>query len=239
MIDVIEIYDDCADLINVEENGQFSYSMFNRFSWLGQLRLIDWLSGDVKGVQPPEPYVTQKNRDWLSNFIVKYTQSVNDGVFVRPDDYYLYQDFYSFSGDVEDCDDTNDVEVITNPITLLGNDKFYLRNKSFIKGLKPSLSKPIGKQVGNTFEIQPSDIGSVVLEYIRLPKRAYLATMEDSVYNRLVPDPANSINFEWDEFARNILVFYICDSFANRNREQALKQTNLLTNKLDREGARP
>lgn len=238
MIDVIEIYQDCADLINVEENGQFDYQMFNRFSWLGQLRLLDWLSGDVKGIQPPQPYTVQKCRDWLSRFVIKYSQNVNNGILTRPSDYYLYQDFYGYSGNVEDCDDTADIVITKNPITLLGNDKYNLRNKSYINGLTPSIDNPICKQVGLTFEISPTDIGSVTLEYIRYPLRASIETKKDNVYNQLIPDTANSIDFEWDEFARNILVYYIVDCFANRNREQALKQTNLMTNKLDREGAK-
>lgn len=236
-MDVIEIYQDCSDLINVEENGQFDYSMFNRFSWIGQLRLLDWLSGDVSGVAPPEPYRTQKNRDWLSDFVVKYPVNVVGGDFIRPDDYYLYQDLYGLSGNV-DCDDDTPIVIIKQPITLLSNSKFYTRVNTFISTLKPTQENPICKQVGKTFEFYPIDIGSVTLEYIRLPLRAFIATVSDPIYNQPIPDVANCMDFEWGEFARSILIFYIVDAFANRNREQALKQTNLLTNKLDREGAK-
>lgn len=235
MISAIETYQDCSDRINVQENGQFDYSMFNRFSWLGQLRLLDWLSGDVSGVQPPEPYRTQKNRDWLSNFVVPYSVNVMGGEFQRPSDYYLFQDLYSLSGNV-DCEDDDPIVINKIPVTLISNNKFYTRSDTYITSLKPTQSKPIVKQVGKMFVFAPSDIGSVTLEYIRLPLRAYIATVLDPVYNQPIPDVPNCIDFEWDEFARNILVYYIVDAFANRNREQALKQVNLITNKLDREG---
>lgn len=233
-MDVIEVYQDCSDLINVEENGQFDYSMFNRFSWMGQLTFLDWLSGDVSGVAPPEPYRTQKLRDYLSNFVTKYPVNIVNGFFTRPADYYLYQDLYGLSGDVE-CDDDTPMVVNKVPITLLSNSKFYTRVSTYIQSLKPTQINPISKQVGKTFEFNPYDVGSVTLEYIRLPQRAFIATVKDAVFNQPIPDIPNCIDFEWDEFARKPLVWYIVDSFANRNREQALKTFNNSTGKTARD----
>ena len=119
------------------------------------------------------------------------------------------------------------------PIKVLSNSKFYQRARTFIKSLQPSVDKPIAKQGGKSFEFLPDDIGSVVLEYVRYPKFASIATKFDSVYNQLVPDTV--INYEWDEWANEILVYFICDAFANRTREQALKTTNIMTGKTIRE----
>jgi hypothetical protein len=110
MINVIDIYQDSADRINVEENGQFSYSMFNRFSKLAELRLLEWLSGDISAIIPPEPFRSQKNDDWLSPFIVKYASNVTNGQITRPVDYYLYQDLYSLSGS-QLCDDDTELVI--------------------------------------------------------------------------------------------------------------------------------
>lgn len=234
MISAIETYQDCKDLINPQENGMFSYTLFNRWSWIAQLKLLDWLSGDVSAIQPPEPYLSQKNRDWLSDFVTPYPINVSNGIIQRPEDYYLFQDLYSLSGDT-DCDNDEELVVVKKPITLLDTSKFNLRTTTYIRSLKPK-NKPIAKQVGKTFVFEPSDLGSVVLEYIRYPKKAFIATKTDTVYNQQVPDPDNTVDFEWSESSRPLLVWYIADSFANRTRESALKQSNLITGKTTREG---
>ena len=234
MLSVIDIYKDCEDRINVEENGQFSYPMFNRFSKLAELNLLDWLSGDISALIPPEPFRTQKNSDYLSPFIVKYPVNVKDGIITRPDDYYLYQNLYCLSGDAE-CDDTEGMVISKITVKVLSNSKFYQRARTYIKSLQPSLKKPIAKQGGKEFQFLPDDIGSVVLEYVRYPKFAFIATVQDGVYNQPVPDAANSKDYEWDEWASGALVWFICDAFANRTREQALKMANSMTGKVVRE----
>lgn len=234
MIPVAEVYLDCADDINIQENGAFNYDMFNRFSWRGQLRLMDWLSGDVSGVIPPEPYRTQKNRDWLSDFVVSYKANVVDGIITRPQDYYLYQDLFVLKGNLTDCDDDEKI-IEDDPVTLLSNDKFKVRAKTNIKRLKPSHGKPIVKQVGRTFEWKPIDIGSVKLEYIRYPAKAIIVTKLDTTYNEEVPDEDASTDFEWNENARGILCWFIVDSFNNRTREQGSKQMQLQTGKTVRD----
>jgi hypothetical protein len=234
MINVIDIYQDSADRINVEENGQFSYSMFNRFSKLAELRLLEWLSGDISAIIPPEPFRSQKNDDWLSPFIVKYASNVTNGQITRPVDYYLYQDLYSLSGS-QLCDDDTELVIEKRPVKVLPNSKFYQRVATYIQSLKPSIKKPIAKQTGKDFEFAPSDIGSVTLEYVRYPKFASIAKVVDEQFMEEVPDIPNCVNYEWDEWAREILVFFICDSFANRTREQALKSTNIITGKTIRD----
>lgn len=234
-MNVIEIYQDCADQINPNENGMFTYALFNRWSWIAQLKLMDWLSGDVAAVQPPEPYLSQKNRDWLSDFVTPYSINVSNGSIDRPDDYYLFQDLYAINADI-DCDDNEEVEPVKSPIDLLDNSKFNFRTKTFIKSLKPTMTRAIAKQVGKSFVFEPVDLGSVMLEYIRYPRKAYIATKIDTVHNQEVPDAANSVDFEWNEMSRPLLVWYIVDSFANRTRENALKQGNLITGKTTREG---
>lgn len=235
MLSVIEVFDDCMDRINPQENGVFTYAMYNRFSWLAQLRTIEWLSGDVSGIIPPEPYRTQKNRDWLAPFVVKYPANATNGVITRPDDYYLYQDLYLLRGQTEDCDNGEEMLIENIPITLLSNDKFYRRANTFIEALKPSQDKSISKQVGLNFEFLPMDIGSVVLEYIRYPKKSLLATEIDPALNDEVPDLPNCIDFEWDSWVKEIMVYYICQQFAMYTRETALYNVNSATGKTTRE----
>lgn len=237
MIDVVSIYEDVAkDSLNKDENGYFSFAMFNRMSRRAELRLIDWLSGDVSGVTPPAPYLTQKNKDWLSPFIKKYPINVINGFVQRPDDYYQIDNAYIIGRKAEgDCGD-EDSSGCNIPIELLNGNQFYDRCKTHIKGLQPSLSKPISKMVGKQFEYNPIDLGSIVIEYVRYPVFAVLKTKFDSVFNEEVPDPATSTNYEWDENSRELLIWFMTDFFANHISNQAMKQFNSMTGKTPREG---
>lgn len=235
MIPANELYQDVSDQINAQENGQFTIALFNRWSWVAQLKLMGWLSGDVEGIKPPEPYRTQKNRDWLSDFVTKFPTNVVDGKIEKPNDYYLYQDLYVLDADIE-CEDTDEPKIVKYPVDLLDTSKFNKRANTYIKSLKPTSRRGIAKQVGKEFDFEPSDIGSVVLEYIRYPKKAFVAVKIDEVYNQELPDPDNSVDFEWNEMSRPLLVWFIVDAYANRTRESALKEDNLITGKTVRDG---
>lgn len=237
MIPVDDIFKDVLDRINLNENGYMSNDQFNRFSWIGQLACIDWASGDISNIIPPLPYITQKNRDYLSPLIVSYPVQVNNGKINKPDDYYGWENAFllgNYNANETECDEEI-VNVGCNiPIELLSGDQFYYRCNTFIEGLQPSFTKPIAKEIGNYFEFLPLDLGSITLEYIKYPIRSKRAVKLDLQYNEEVYDEANSINFEWPEFARSILVWFIVDQFSNYTREQALKQFNTATGKTVR-----
>ena len=125
-------------------------------------------------------------------------------------------------------DDENDtVKSDCNiPIELLQGQQFYNRCNTSIKGLKPSFTKPICKMVGNKFEFSPRDIGSVKIEYIRYPVYGELKMKVDPVYGIEVPDTTTSIKYEWNEYAREYLLWFLVDTFSNSTREAAMKQFN-------------
>lgn len=241
MLNVIEVYNDVEFRINQAENGNFSYAKFNAVSWLAQLNLIDWLTGSLSGVEPPEPYLSQKNIDWVSDFIKEHKASAVDGRITRPSDFYLYQDLYKINGkkqsDCEEDDEENDItqeDLPNTPITHLSLDKFNWRGKTYIKDLRPSHKSPIAKTFKKSYEFNPKDIGSVCLEYIAYPQRAEIKVKIDDEFNNEVPDPDTSINFEWGEYARGLLVWFICDEYFNNTRENAGKQLNAATGKTPR-----
>lgn len=238
MINVYDEYLTANDKINSEENGNFSFELFNRFSWIAQLNLQDWLSGDVAGVQPPEMYQNLKDRAYLSQFITKYPKQVVAGVIEKPTDYYLWDNGYllgNYNNAPEcDTDETEDADNCNIPIELLTGDVFYSRCNTLIEGLQPSFTKPICKEIGTQFEFLPKDLGSVTIEYIRYPVRAVLGTKWDEQFHQFVYDPTTSVNFEWPPFAEDILAWFIADQFSNRTREQALKQFNAATGKTPR-----
>lgn len=233
MIDSISIHQDLVlDNANKDQNAALSYAQFNRISWRAQLSMIDYLTGNIKVENAPSPPSNQKNRDLLAPLIKKYPVQVVGGIITRPDDYYMYDNAYKLNGRlISDCDDDNiSRQECDTPIEILSGDKFKVRCNTYIDELKPSFLKPIVKMVGKTFEFLPSDLGSIVLEYVRYPVRATIVTKLDPVYNDQVPDTALTTHFEWDEFARELLLWFMTDQFANSIREQALKTFNAASN---------
>ena len=74
MIDIISVYNDLVnDGVTTAQRGRLSIASFNRMSRRAELRLINYLSGDVDGEVPPAPWMTQKNKDWLSPFLIPKT----------------------------------------------------------------------------------------------------------------------------------------------------------------------
>lgn len=237
MVNVIDLYYSVAlDDANKDSNGTLSFERFNRLSKRAELKLIDWISGDISGEKPPEPYTTQKDKDFLSPFITKYPAQIVNGAITKPSDYYGYENMYRLGNKLSaDCEEEAPASDGCNTtIELLDGSQFNERCNTEIDELKPSFNLPISKLVGKQFEFIPNDLGSVVLEYIRYPKYGEIKTKMDTVYNEEVPDPATSIDYEWDDKAMNLLIWFIVDMFCNHNREQALKQFNAITGKTPR-----
>lgn len=235
MISIVEIYDDVVkDNAFKDQNGPFNYATFNRISWRAQLRLIDWLTGNIKDEQQPLPPANQKNRDFLAPFLKRYETSVVGGSVDRPEDYYIWDNGYIIGGNTnQDCDEDDEIdddlpysEPCNTPIELLKTYAFNERCKTYISSLKPSSKKPIAKLIGKKFYFNPGDIGNIAIEYARYPQKAVIITKNDTVYNDQIPDEAATINFEWDEYARELLIWFITDTWANKIRENALKQFN-------------
>lgn len=236
-ISVNDLHLDVLDKINEDSNGQLTIPRFNRYLWLSQLRCIDWLSGDVANIQPPTPYTAQKDRDWLSIFITKFPVQVVDGMITKPTDYYLWENAYllgNYTTDTE-CEEEVVNDNCNMPIELLSGDLFYYRCNTFIEGLEPSFKKPIAKEIGNSFEFLPTDLGSITLEYIRYPTRAFLGTKMDTQYNELVYDPLTSIDLEWSPYAQDVIAWFIADMFFNFVSNQSGKVNNVQSGKTVRD----
>lgn len=224
MIPSVDIYNDVRFIIN-KENGYLNADDFNDRSWNAQLRFLSWLSGGETGLEIPQQYVSQKNRDWLSPFLLKYPAQISGGFISKPADYYLFDNIYKLNGKKRsDCNDVQQQTVTNKSIDLLSNNKFYERVNSDIEELKPSASNPICKMLENKIELYPVDLGSVVMEYIRYPSKAAISSSEDpATHDEII---TSVTNFEWNEYARPLLTWFIVDEFANHTRESALKQDN-------------
>lgn len=236
MIPVASVYQKVADQIMTDSNGELSFEWFNRNSPLAELKLIDWITGDIEGKKPPEPYTTQKDKDWASPFIKKFPTHIVGGEITRPDNYYGYENMYvlGYLRQTQCDEDDNQPppqDTGNVPIDLLDGEQFTQRQRTYIEELKPSFKKPIAKAVGKNFEFFPKDLGSITLEYYRYPVYAKIISELDTQYNQEVINEATSTNYEWDEKAMPILVWFIVDMFANRTSNQSMKQFNAATSK--------
>ena len=242
MIIISSVYNDVQQRIS-KENGELTISDFNRISKLAENRIIDFITGKIEGNVLPQMYTTQKVRDFVAPLVEEYKAVPVNGRITRPEDYLLYENMYALSlketgcdDEENSCDDNDEQEadstgIVKTEIQLLNGDVFRIRAKSKIKNMKPSIEKPIAKEVGNFFEFSPDGLGGVVLEYVRYPVYAVAVGMMDDTYNIEVIDPAASTNYEWNENARAMLVDIMVDYFSNQVREVALKNMNAATAK--------
>ena len=240
MIPIKSVYDDVAlDMVDSTTNGNLDFETFNRMSKRAELRLMDFLTGDVENIKPPTPYTDTKIKDWLSPFITPYPAEIKNGKITKPGNYYGFENFYllgTYNVQSACYEEVGNDEGCNTSIELLDGNKFYQRCNTFIEGLKPSFIKPIAKEVGNTFEFLPKDLGSIVLEYIRYPIFAQIVKKpEFDIYHNEVIDENLSVNYEYQESMRELLVYFITQSFGIKVRESALLQATELQGKLVRD----
>jgi len=235
-MNVISIYNDVMDRTATEQNGTLTITKYNRFSKLAELKCLDYLSGDIEGIKPPEPYSNQKLRDFLTPFIATDTKQVTSGVSIKPDNYYRFDNLKVIGSylDVNDCGDEVMVSKGDTVIELLDSQQFDKRCLTKIKDLRPSMKKPIAKMVGNTFVYAPVDLGSVKLEYVRYPVYGQVIVEIDAVFNDEIPSPTFSIDYEWGDYARNLLLFFLTQFYPVSTREKALVEQNELVGKSPR-----
>lgn len=233
MISVISLYQDCVqDDINEAENGYEAAAQFNRALRRADTQLLGIITGsnvESPGTDFPLAYNKQKFTDYKKKFIVKKPYAGSS--FTLPEDYYTYDNLYRI-GSMKEADCTTG-EILTNvkcdsPIEMVEGQEFKSRCNSKIKGLRPERS-PIAKIVDNGMEVAPDGM-SMVLEYVRYPKEAKLATTLDLNFNIPVPDVNASVDIEWDEWARESLVWFIVNKFITKTRERAAKE-NLIADK--------
>lgn len=239
-MDIISLYEDIGrDSINHDENGYMSYAMFNRMMQRASNRTLDYITGDSSGVNPPLSYNTQKAKDFIGFLITKYQVNITGGKIAKPADYYTFDNLVILSLDKTGCEDDDtscdedaaDPQIIETPVQMLDGQQFSARSKTWVKGKRPSPEVPICKVVGDNIEFNPKELGSCSLEYIRYPQPGYIVPMTDPVYYNEIADPTASVDCEWGEWARELLIFFATDAFANHVREQALKVFNQQTAK--------
>lgn len=236
MIPVKTIYDSVKDIANSEENGQLKFSSFNRYSFLAENRIMDFLSGDVENTRPPIPYTSQKLKDWLSPFIATRTGNVgNGGVFDLPKDFYGWENSYATGGFTVGCVNGEKGEPTNVFVELLDGGEFTRRINTSIIGLEPDYDRPICKMVGGKLIFEPKDLGVATIEYIRKPTYAKIVGKIDPVYNTMIIDENASDDYEYGDWAAELIVYFITQIFATSKREATLVQHQQAMGKLVRD----
>ena len=235
-MDSISIYEDAARLLaNSDENGYWSYALYNQGIRVASNRVLDYITGDSANQTLPISYSTQKAKDFISSLITKYSAVISSGVIQKPSDYYHYDNLFILSlknqtgcsDDGTSCEEDDVVEeIVQTPVEMLDGQQFYVRAQTYIKGLKPSPKKPICKMIGNTIEFLPKELGSCTLEYIRYPIYGTINTTIDPIYYEIVADPTTSIDNEFGEWARELLLYYLVQGFSTQISQQSLYQMN-------------
>ncbi len=239
-MDVISLYEDFArDSVNKDENSPIAYTDFNRLLNRASNRLLNFLTGGTTGMDIPFSYSTEKAKGFIAYLITPVKAQVIDGVMPKPTDYYSFENLQSMSLKDNGCEpntecdnDSNDEnEILYKPIELLDGQQFSQRAETSIELLKPK-NKFIAKEVGKNFEFLPTTIANVKLEYVRYPIPGTVNSVYDATYNDQIADPNTSVNSEWPEWSRELLIFFMTDSFSNKTSQASLKQNNILTAQL-------
>lgn len=233
-MNVIDLFNTTADKVKQEQNGELSIASFNLKLKSACIWLLDYLSGSIEGLVPPEPYLTQKSKDYLAPLLTTVKGIVEDGTFNVPAQYFMFENM-SVLGSYKDqeCGEEIIRAGCDTPIELLDSAVYDQRCFTYIKSLKPSMRKPIAKIESSdldssilVFKFQPSDLGSIKLVFKRYPIYGEVKVKVDPVYNDEIPDPDTSIDCEFGEWARNLIVWHIVQSYAGSNRENALQEQN-------------
>lgn len=204
---------------NSDENGQL-FTCFNPFLEMAELAIMDWLTGklDKNGSPFPAPskFLTQKNKDFLSPFIVKKDDNFKEGIIAVPKDYYTFESL-RVAWLNKDCD-SNGAPYNWHDVTLLNSDKVANRLNSSIAGIKPTEERPIAERIATDLVLHPENMdGQHKLIYIRYPKFGKYVTKIDTRFNDAVYDEANSSDLEWEQSLMNYFVDKIMEYFSIRN----------------------
>ena len=235
MASVIKVYKAASYKIHQAQNGELTYEDFNLQSELAELAVMAWLTGSPNANQQPTPFDNQKSYDWLSPAIKDNSDNVVGGKITKPLDYYKWDNMSVIDVTTSECEDDDEgTEELTRvPVEILTGDSFNVRKRTYIKALKPSVKKPIAKEVGKSFEFAPEDLGTIKLEYVAYPEKyGKIVTKVDPVYNEEVPDESVSDDYIWGDWCIEILAWFISDAFANRTRDASLKNMNAATGKV-------
>jgi len=235
MASVNRVYTALKDLVNKDQKGFVSPSIFNSFAGLAQMniynRLFDEHRNAMKfrraGVDPGKSLGKNKLIDEdLSVFQKKATLIQSNGVFEKPSDFGRLSAITTSSSFVFGTSTGVGVQIMYNQEDI---DRALMSDLS-----NPSKESPIGL-IGDNIEVFPVSIKSIDVRYYKQPEGlnpvtgAKTASQPKFGYITSIPgvelyDPTNSVDFELPEHFFTDLVVEIAQMIGINLRDAAVAQ---------------
>lgn len=213
---IVTVYNTLIDLVNKDQRGMVTPSIFNSFAQLAQLKvfnkmfdtLIQGKNIRLKGLDPAgDKSVIKMVKEDLANFIKTSNISKSSGVFSKPDDLSRLvgmstKGVFAFNTSTE------------VPIELI-YDKDKLRRILRSSVIAPKENYPIA-MVEEDITVYPDSVTNISLTYYKIPQGRTQADQKTTSVPTLSfltgtgsPDVNNSVNFELPEHYTDDLVFEI------------------------------
>ena len=203
--------------------GYISPLEFNRYAEFAQL---DWINENYNPSTKLGYENNYQSSDDFSELKTSVPITVSSGLITKPTNYLHYSSAFAYTmfGD----------EARPTPVQLIRDVEWSERLMSEIN--KPTKNFPIIRSIAGNFEVRPTNINQVVLNYIRIPEQpwwnytivsgqpVFAATGGVTTNPNAGVTAGNSTNFVLGEDNFGDLVFRICRYFGIEVREQELYQ---------------
>ena len=217
-----KVYEMVRQLSNKEElSGYISPSEFNRYAELAQL---DWLQENYNPATKMGYENNYQSTASFAGFKKVSSITVTNGIVTKPDDYLYYDSAYCY-GEYGD-------KGRMIPIELLRNVEWAESMMSEIN--KPTKHFPKMRSLDGEFEVAPSSLSQVVLNYIKVPLQPWwnytvsgtTLTFVETGGSTTNPNTGSgtSTDFTLDESEIPWLVNKICGYFGIEVQDQLLYQ---------------
>jgi len=222
---VVTVYNTLIDLVNKDQRGMVTPSIFNSFAQLAQVKIFNEMFKSlvqaknirIRGIDPADnkSLVKQVKED-LSNFlktknISKAASSPTDE-FKKPDD---ISRLVSISSEASDSSSNVNIDNSSEVTIDIVYDKDHLRRILRSPVVAPKASHPVAF-FGEEIIVYPSSVTDIKLTYYKIPQgrtssdaRTTSVPAISFISNTGVADASNSVNFELPEHYTDELVFEI------------------------------
>jgi len=221
------IYQRCQALSNKSAvGGWLNPTDFNNYANMASLSVVNQLFAQFQR--------TQKISDVIKPLVKRKQTWINSstGILQFPSDYLYFLSLRTYKRDkylevIKECGETpptiKDFAGIPQiPIKLIDSDKLAVLNQS--EKYTPNYEYPYAEETLSGFHIYPLDLGYALFTYLKQPAEVIWAYTTDPIYGLPIYDAANSVDFEYDDTAANMLVMEICKHFGIEIRDAELSQ---------------
>tara|TARA_R100000734_G_C3316026_1_gene108324 strand:- start:949 stop:1674 length:726 start_codon:yes stop_codon:yes gene_type:complete len=213
---VATVYNTLLDLVNKDQRGMITPSIFNSFAQIAQLRvfnkmfdaLVQGKTLRIRGIDPSDDKsLVRRVKEDLSNFIKTVDKTKSNGVFAKPDDFARLvsvstKGVFAFNTSTE------------IPIELM-YDKDKLRRLLRSTVAAPRDNYPVA-MVEEDITVYPDSVNKITITYYKIPqgrnnsdaRRSFQPSISFISTTGVVND-STTVNFELPEHYTDELVFEI------------------------------